>query len=129
MQAEQAMQTELARYRHAERLGRSGCWEQKTGDGTVTLSEGAKALFGLPSCECPLPDFEDLTLPEYRERLERAKQALISEGLPFILDYKIRRKDDGAVILIRSVAEYDPEAGNILCGPRSCRCFVIPGLH
>ncbi len=97
MQREQEMQTEIARYRRSERLCRSGYWEQKTGMGTVTLSEGAKALFGLPSCECILQDLEDLMLPEYRETLEQAKRTLISEGLPLTLEYKIRRKDDAAV--------------------------------
>ena len=108
-QAEHVLETNLARYHRAERLARSGYWEQKNGAGTVTLSEGAKALFGLPACECPLADFENLPLPEYREQLGRAKLALISEGLPFVLEYKIRRKDNGEVITVHSVAEYDPE--------------------
>jgi len=114
-EAEHAMQTDLARYHRAECLVRSGYWEQKTGAGTVTLSEGAKALFGLPASECPVPDFEGLTLPEHREQLEQAKQALISEGLPYRLEYKIRRKDDGTVITVHSVAEYDPESQVIFC--------------
>ncbi len=114
-EAEHAMQTDLARYHRAECLVRSGYWEQKTGTGTVTLSEGAKALFGLPAVECPVPDFEGLTLPEHREQLEQAKQALISEGLPYRLEYKIRRKDDGTVITVHSVAEYDPESQVMFC--------------
>jgi PAS domain S-box-containing protein len=118
MQAEHAMKTELARHHRAERLGRSGYWEQKTGVGIVILSEGGRALFGLPSCECSLPDFENLTIPEYREQLERAKRALISEGLPFTLEYKIRRKDDGTVVLIHSVAEYDSAEQIMFCAVR-----------
>ncbi len=108
-QAEQAMQTDLARYHHAEFLARSGSFEHKTGATTVTLSEGAKVLFGLPTCECSMSDFEKLPLPEYRVPFDQAKQALITEGQPFILDYKIRKKNDGTVITVHSVADYDPE--------------------
>jgi PAS domain S-box-containing protein len=114
-QAEHVLQTSIARYHRAERLARCGYWEQKTGTGNVTLSEGAKALFGLPACECSLPDFDNLTLPEYREQVERAKQALVTEGLPFSLDYKIQRKADGAVVTVRSVAEFDQEQQVMFC--------------
>ncbi|MEI7433728.1 MAG: response regulator [Methanomicrobiales archaeon] len=114
-QAEHAMQTVIARCHRAEHLARSGHWEHKTGTGTVVLSEGAKTLMGLPSCEYSLPDFEALTLPEYREQLGRAKEALISGGLPFIQEYKITRKDNGIVITVQAVAEYDPESQRIFC--------------
>jgi PAS domain S-box-containing protein len=114
-QAEDAMQMVIARYHRAERLARTGYWEHITGSGSVILSEGAKALYGLPSCECSLQDFEGLTLPEYREQLTRAKHSLISEGLPYIQEYKIRRKDDGSTIAVRAVAEYDPE-GEVFFG-------------
>ncbi len=114
-EAEQALQTDLARYHRAERLVRSGYWEQKTVDHTVTLSEGAMALFGLPVNECSLSEFENLPLPDYREQLDLAKQALISDGQPFLIDYKIRRKADGTVITVRAVAEYDPESQVIFC--------------
>ncbi|MEI6293289.1 MAG: response regulator [Methanomicrobiales archaeon] len=115
MQAEHVLQTSIARYHRAERLARSGYWEHKEGVATVILSEGAKALFGLPACECSLSDFEDLPLPEHREQLRRAKRALISEGLRFDIVYNIRRKDNGAVVTVRSVAEYDPEEQVTFC--------------
>ncbi|MCX6698977.1 MAG: response regulator [Methanomicrobiales archaeon] len=108
-EAEQAMQTELSRYHYAELLARSGSFEQKTGASTVTLSEGAKFLFGLPTCECPLSDFENLPLIEYRGPLDQAKRALITDGQPFNHEYKIRKKNSGAVITLHSIAEYDPE--------------------
>jgi PAS domain S-box-containing protein len=108
-QAEHVLQTTIARYHRAERMARSGYWEQKTGTGTVTLSEGAKTLFGLPACECSGSDFESLTLPEDRDSLDRAKQALVTGGLPFTLEYKIRKKDSGVVVTVHSVAEYDRE--------------------
>ena len=73
------------------------------------------ALFGLPVNECSLSEFENLPLPEYREQLDLAKQALISDGQPFLIDYKIRRKADGTVITVRAVAEYDPESQVIFC--------------
>jgi PAS domain S-box-containing protein len=106
-QAEETLQRDLSRYQKAERLVRSGYWEQKTGSGTITLSEGAKSLYGLATAECPVADFEDLVLPEYREALEQGKLALISDNRPFIFDYKIRRNSDGAVITLHSVTEYD----------------------
>jgi PAS domain S-box-containing protein len=108
-QAEHVLQTNIARYHRAERLARSGYWEHKTGTGSVTLSEGAKNLFGLPACECSQSDFDSLTIPEYRDSLERAKQALVTGGLPFTLDYKIKRKDSGDVVAVRLVGEYDRE--------------------
>jgi PAS domain S-box-containing protein len=114
-EAEHAMQVVIARCHRAERLTRTGYWEQITGAGTVILSEGAKALFGLQTCEYSLQDFEDLTLPEYREELSRAKNALIREGMPFIQEYKVRKKDDGSIIAVRSVAEFDPERNVLFC--------------
>jgi PAS domain S-box-containing protein len=114
-QAEHAMQTVIARCHRAEQLARSGYWEHKTGAGMVILSEGAKALLGLSACEYPLPDFEALTLPEYREQLDRAKKALITGGLPFIQEYKIRRNDNATVITVHAVAEYDPESQLMFC--------------
>lgn len=114
-EAEHVMQAVIARNQRAELLTRTGYWEQVNGAGTVILSEGAKALFGVPTSEYSLQDFEGLTLPEHREQLSRAKHALITEGLPFIQEYKIRRKNDGSVIAVRSVAEFDPERNAIFC--------------
>jgi PAS domain S-box-containing protein len=114
-QAEHVLQTGIARYHRAELLARCGYWEEKNGTGNVTLSVGAKVLFGLPACECSLSDLENLTLPEYREQVGRAKQALVTEGLSFCLDYQIRRKTDGVKITIRSVAEFDQEQQVLFC--------------
>jgi len=108
-QEEQLMQAEIARFNRAERLNRSGYWEFKNGSGVVTLSEGAKALFGLPLSEYPLSEFENLPLAEYRGPIDQVKRVLIKEGGPLVIRYKFQRNDNGAVVSVHTVAEYDPE--------------------
>lgn len=122
-QAEDRMNSNLSRYHRAEILARTGYWEEWRGEGIVKLSGGAKALFGLPSDECPVPEFEQLLLPEYREMMAKTKQDLVSGGLPLNLEYKIRRLDNGAVVSIQSVTEYDPVSRVIFSAVRE-----VPGV-
>jgi PAS domain S-box-containing protein len=61
------------------------------------------------------PDYEGNTLPRYRQTLNEALSALISEGRPYDLEFEIRRPDTGEVVDIHSVAEYDSDR-NVVFG-------------
>jgi PAS domain S-box-containing protein len=106
---EDRLEGDMVLSQRAELMNRSGFWKLNTFSNDLTLSAGARALFGLPAGVCSLPDFWAIMLPEYREQLDRALELLMKCGDPGDIEYEIQRPVDGTIISIHTVAEYDPE--------------------
>ena len=105
--AEEIFRENEARLRRAEEIGKSGNWEFRLDEHRVWASEGARILYGLGGTQWTIADVQTIPLPEYRALLDRALRDLIAGRSPYNLEFRIRRKSDGAVLDIHSVAEYD----------------------
>ena len=108
-EAEAALRDSQARLQKAERVASFGNWELCLTDGTMSASEGAYQIYGLPQHAMALTDVQPLVLPEYRPDLDAALKALLEQGQPYNVEYRICRADNGELRSIHSVAEYDAE--------------------
>ena len=105
---EQELRASEAQLKRAEEVGRSGSWEFRLSENVVSVSDGARVLYGLGETEWTIDEIQEIPLPEYRPLLDTAMRELISGKSPYNVEFKIQRRSDGAVLDIHSVAEYDP---------------------
>ena len=104
-----------SRLSDAESFARFGHWIFDLDNGTVFASEGAKQIYGISGEEWTIPNIQTVPLKKYREKLDNALQDLIKKNTPYDLKFKIKRKNDGKIVDIESIAEYDREK-NIVFG-------------
>jgi PAS domain S-box-containing protein len=107
--AEEELRENEARLKRAEEIGRSGNWEFRLDENRVWASGGARILYGMGSEQWTIEEVQKIPLPEYRALLDTALRDLIAGRSPYNMEIRIRRKTDGAILDIHSVAEYDPE--------------------
>jgi len=105
----EAMARTQARLLRAEDVARFGHWELDLDGGRFSGSAGASRIYGLPGTTWGLAEARRVPLPEYRAGLDAAMAALIGDGQPYQMEFRIRRPCDGAVRDIRSIAEFDRE--------------------
>jgi len=105
---EETLRTTTARLVRAGEVSRTGNWELDLSSKTIHASSGACRIYGAEG-ELSLAAVQQFPLPEYREMLDQAFRALIRENRPYDVEFKIRRADNGALVDIHSVAEYDPQ--------------------
>jgi len=106
--ADEALMSNQARLRRAEGVAHFGNWEFHLDSNKVIASEGAKALYGLSGREWSIDEIRKITLPEYQVLLDEALKGMIEQNRDYNVEFKIRRPNDGSVITIQSIAEYDP---------------------
>lgn len=111
--AEEALLDSEARLRRAEGVARLGHWELALVEQQMLASPGACALYGTEVWQMEMKAAQAFVLPGYRPVLDAAMNALIQDGVPYDVEFKIRRGDDGRVLDIHSWAEYDAEKGRI----------------
>ncbi len=109
--AAEALRESERRLHRAEIVAHFGNWEFLLGSGEVRASEGARIIYGLEGNSWSIPEVQRLPLPEYRPILDKALKELIAEGMPYNVEFKIRRQTDGKIVDIQSIAEYAPERG------------------
>jgi two-component sensor histidine kinase/PAS domain-containing protein len=91
----------------AESVAGFGNWQYHLESGTFTGSKGASDIYGLSSSQWTLSEILRIPLPEYRPALDAAMKGLVERGEPYDIDFKIRQIGTGAILDIRSIAEYD----------------------
>ena len=96
------------RLRRAEEVANFGNWELVVDEQVIHASDGARIIYGFGDKELQLADVQKVVLPEYRTILDKTLTDLISQGRPYDLEFKIRRPTDGRIVVIHSLAEYDP---------------------
>ena len=106
--AEETLRATAARLIRAERVSRTGNWELDLSTKTVSASAEAGRIYGLSGEEFPLDWVQQSPLPEYRETLDKALRDLVEKNTPYDVEFKMRHVDDGSVVDVHSVAEYDP---------------------
>ncbi|WP_243439638.1 PAS domain-containing sensor histidine kinase [Fundidesulfovibrio soli] len=109
-QAERSLNDSAARLSRAELVAGTGNWEIDLSTRIVTSSEGARTIYGMTTGEMTLEAVQSLPLPEYRTMLDDAMRDLVTNGKPYNVEFKIKRPDDGAILDIHSMANYDPDS-------------------
>lgn len=105
--AEAALPLGRERLRRAELVAGLGHWEASMETGQVHASLGTRRLYGLQGENLTIPELQGIPLPEYRPMLDAALRALVDDGRPYDVEFRIRRAGDGKVMDIHSIAEYD----------------------
>ncbi len=106
--AEEALQQNEKRLNRAEEIAGIGHWEIHRETKVVLASAGARRIYGMDDSPSTVDSIQKIPLPEYRHLLDKALRELVGEGKPYDVEFKIRRQDDGRILDIHSVAEYDP---------------------
>jgi PAS domain S-box-containing protein len=114
--AAQALQESEARLLRAQAVAHVGNWELDLTTQTVWASAEAFRIYGLePSSKFPpLTEVQQFPVPEDRPRLDQALRALVQDGIPYDVEFRIRRIDDQAERVIHSLASLE---GNPKTGP------------
>ena len=110
--AEQELLERNDRLRRAEMITGLGSWEFRLSDDKLFLSAGAEQILGLVSGG-PIPDLHEITMPEYREVREQALKGLIEDSIPYDIELKLMRPEDGTLIDVHSMGEYDPDTNSV----------------
>ena len=92
----------------AEEMADIGSWEFDYRAGKVVASRGAYRIYGVEEGAFTVGAIETIPLPEFRPEMDRARDALIRDGTPYDIEFKIARRSDGAIRVIRSKARWDP---------------------
>jgi len=106
-QVEETLRDSQARLQRAESVANFGHWQLDLAENEIYASEGAKAIYGLGGGSWSLNTIKTLPLPQYRPILDAALSGLIHRQQPYIVEFWIKRPDDGQLRCIHSIAEHD----------------------
>lgn len=107
--AEQELLESRNKLQRAERVAKIGYWELDVSDNSIHASDGAKAIYGLPTKSINYETVKDFALEEYRPMLNRKMEQLITDNEPYSVDFKIINPEEKEFHWIHSVAEYDSD--------------------
>ncbi len=100
--------------KRAQRLAHIGSWCFDLNSGSVSASEEARRIYGIDGDVWRIDDVQKIPLVTYREMLDKALTDLIRKGTPYDVEFQIRRRTDGAVRHIHSIAEYDADHNRVI---------------
>jgi PAS domain S-box-containing protein len=112
-----AMESELASHQRlierAQRIVNIGYWIFDLAKKTVFASKESRNIYGLGDNEWNIKETQKIPLSQYREMLDTSLKNLIEKNAPYDVTFKIKRKNDGAIIDIHSIAEYDKSQNKV----------------
>ncbi|TVQ28398.1 MAG: PAS domain S-box protein [Spirochaetaceae bacterium] len=111
---EQALRDSERDMERAQALTEVGSWRFEIGSGTVVASVQARRIYGIGDATMTVKEVQTIPLPEYRERLDAALRNLVANGVPYDVEFQIRRRSDNAVRWIHSIAEFDAEHNRVV---------------
>ncbi len=116
-QAEKALSKNRDELIRAEEVALFGNWEFDLNAGIVRTSRGARRIYGLDLTDrvYTIKKIQEIPMPEYREMLDMAIRNLIENNIPYGVEFKIKRCNDGTVIDVYSKAEFD-QTKNVVFG-------------
>lgn len=95
----------------AEEIASIGNWEFDIDKRILSASYGSYVIYGVSlfdeELSSDLVNFAPLL--EYRKMMNKALLDLIAKDIPYIVEFKIKRRNDGSIRDIRSIAEFDKE--------------------
>jgi PAS domain S-box-containing protein len=98
-----------------QQLSQVGGWTFNLKTGEVWVSPEACRIYGVRE-DAPLtiPQIQSFPLAQYRPMLDQALHELVAGHRPYDVEFQIARRNDGAMVDIRSAAEYDREQAVVL---------------
>ncbi|WP_342304274.1 PAS domain-containing sensor histidine kinase [Methanolobus sp. ZRKC5] len=113
-QAEEELKARELKLRTAQKIGHFGSWEFDLNSGKVDASEEILRIYGMEDKQCTIEDMQKVLLPEYVPILDAALSDLMTSKVPYEVQFRIMRQNDGETRDIRSVAEYFPERNAVI---------------
>jgi len=113
-QAEEAVRRSEEDLLRAQQVAHVGSWRFDLDRGLVIASEEARRIYGLGETEWSIAQVQKIPLPEYRQALDTAMKRLREHNEPYDIQFRIRRPSDGAVRMIHSLAEYEPDLNLVI---------------
>ncbi|MDO9549835.1 MAG: PAS domain S-box protein [Methanoregula sp.] len=107
-QSEEIIARSRERLKRAEQVSGSGHWEFNLETREVITSEGARSIYGLPDGHVSVLEVQQVPLSECRPMLDEALRSLIEDNQRYDVEFRIKRPNDGRILDIHSIAEYDP---------------------
>jgi len=105
--AEEELQRKEMQLRTAQKIEHIGIWEIDLNSGKVDFSEEARRICGLEKGQLTLNSIRNISLPEYLPVLEKTQKDLVEKNLPYDLQFRIIRKNDGIPRVMHAMAEYN----------------------
>lgn len=96
-------------FRTVRKLGNIGTWELDLTSGKIDYSYESRKIFGLTDEHFSFENILEIILPQSLPVLDKALNDLIEKNSPYNVHLKIKRKNDGKVRIIHSMAELHPE--------------------
>lgn len=97
----------------AEKIAKIGNWTLQLNTKSILASNGADEIYGVEFKRVPLAEVQKIPLAEYRPALDKALSDLVTQGIPYDLEFKICRKGDYKIRDIHSVATYDKRTNTV----------------
>ncbi|MFH2040165.1 MAG: PAS domain S-box protein, partial [Chloroflexota bacterium] len=98
----------------AQEVAHLGSWELDLTTRKVVASAEARLIYGLEGDPLTVSEVQAMVLQEYRPKMDAALSALINDGQDYNVQFKIKRKADGAIRDIHSRAEYNSEENTVV---------------
>jgi PAS domain S-box-containing protein len=95
--------------KRAQKIASIGSWEYDLADAMVTASEETCNIFGISTPRFSLKEFYKMIVPKYRKLVDQTLEDHKSSGLPFELNFPIKRGSDNELRYILCMAEYQPD--------------------
>ena len=101
------------RLSRAELASKSGNWELDLNSQIMHASAGAIEIYGTKYSTSQYDNIKAVPLEKYREELDKSLKDLVTEGVPYKVNYKIKRVDTGEIREILSTATFDKENNKV----------------
>lgn len=106
--AEEELRRKEMQLRTAQRVGHVGSWEFDFNSGKVDASEEARRIYGVEGDEdLTIEKIQRIPLVEHRPMMDKALRGLLQHNIPYDIQFRIKRQNDGKIRIINAVAEYD----------------------
>jgi len=95
--------------KNAQAIAKLGSWSINMNSREVSGSEEALKIYGLSGPNISLEMIRKISLPEYRDMLDRKLDDLISGKDKYDVEFKLENRLSGQIIDVHSLAEYDAD--------------------
>jgi PAS domain S-box-containing protein len=106
-QTEEALRESETKLQRAEEVTGFGHWQIDLDKNVIIWSHGSMTICGLEIPSLSLSDWQKIPLPEYRSHRDKALKDLVGSGIPYDVEFKMRRPIDGRIVDVHSLAQYD----------------------
>src|SRR6056297_592846 len=113
--AEQKLKENTQKLKTAQKIGRIGSWQFDLVSNKVEASKQAYEIYGLkPGQKLTIQRTQEIPLPQYRTKLNKALEELLAGKSNYELEFKIKRPIDGKIAHIYSIAEFNKEKNLVI---------------